>query len=69
MGDCLEIGGAGGEAVDARLLFERGGRVAWIVKLRHQQPGGEFPPTDATTRADHEAFQVAAAGATVSFHP
>jgi hypothetical protein len=33
-----------------------------------EQPGGEFPPTDLTTRADHEALQIAAAGATVSFH-
>jgi hypothetical protein len=36
---------------------------------RPEQPGREFPPTDATVRADHEALQVAAAGATVSFHP
>ena len=34
-----------------------------------QQPGGEFPPTDATARADHEAVQVTAAGAEVSCHP
>jgi len=36
---------------------------------RFQQPGEEFPPTGAKTRADHEALQVAAPGATVRFHP
>jgi putative transposase len=36
---------------------------------RPQQPGGEFPPTNTTTRAVYEAFQVAAAGATFSFRP
>jgi hypothetical protein len=34
-----------------------------------QQSGREFPPTDTTARADHEAVQVSAAGAEVSFHP
>jgi hypothetical protein len=29
---------------------------------------GELSPTDATARADHEAVQVATAGAAVSFH-
>jgi transposase-like protein len=36
---------------------------------RSQQPGGEFSSTDATTRADHEALQVTAAGAAVPFQP
>src|SRR5271165_4430664 len=36
---------------------------------RSQQPGGEFSSTDATTRADHEALQVVAAGAAVPFQP
>ncbi len=36
---------------------------------RPEQPGGKLPPTDPAASADHEAVQVAAAGATVSFHP
>ena len=33
------------------------------------QPGGEFPPADTTTGANHEAVQVASAGAAVSVFP
>ena len=31
-----------------------------------EQSSGELPPTNATTRADHEAIQISPAGATVS---
>jgi hypothetical protein len=33
-----------------------------------QQPRGEFPSIDQTTRADHEAVQVAAASTAISIH-
>src|SRR5208283_4679566 len=33
---------------------------------RPEQSGGELPPADATTRADHEALQISQTGATVS---
>ena len=56
----------------AKRAVGQAGGPAWrraSPAQRPQQPGGEFPPTDPTTRADHEALQVAAAGATVSLHP
>jgi hypothetical protein len=43
-------------------------RRAWAAQMP-QQSGGEFAPTDTTTRADHEAVQVAAAGAAASLYP
>jgi hypothetical protein len=36
---------------------------------RPQQSGGEFSPTDPTTRADHEALQIRATSSAISFSP
>ena len=40
------MGGSGGQAVDSRLFLERGGRVAWIVRLVNSGADGEKQSAD-----------------------